>query len=344
MTVRTIIVDDSPTMRAMIAGLLRQDPDIDVIGMAANAAEARVMIRERDPDVVTLDVEMPGMNGIDFLEKIMSLRPTPVVMLSSHTAKGAEATLRALSLGAVDCYAKPAGRISDLWSNDAGRLVQMVKAAASCKYKLQGRTLAQPAHPAAHIGKAWNGRMIAIAASTGGVEALNHLLGSFPADCPPTVIVQHMPAGYTAMLARSLDRAAVPKVMEAQHNMALERGHIYIAPAGPQHCAIKGRSPMRSVIEDGDPVNGHRPSADRLFASLASYGPSDAVGVILTGMGDDGARGLVAMRGVGIPTIGQNAETSLIYGMPRAAAEMGGLDDVLPLSSIAARLMELCSC
>jgi two-component system, chemotaxis family, protein-glutamate methylesterase/glutaminase len=344
MSVRTIIVDDSPTMRAIIAGLLRQDPQIDVIGTAANAAEARIMIRERDPDVVTLDIEMPGMNGIDFLDKIMSLRPTPVVMLSSHTAKGAEATLRALSLGAVDCYAKPAGRISDLLDSDAGRLAQMVKAAASCKPKLQGRTLAQPSCASAHAGKTWNGRIIAIAASTGGVEALNHLLGSFPVDCPPTIIVQHMPAGYTTMLARSLDRAVAPKVVEARHNMTLEPGHIYIAPAGPQHCIIKGRNPMRCVIQDGDPVNGHRPSADRLFTSLAGYGPSDAVGVILTGMGDDGARGLTAMHAAGLPTIGQNAETSLIYGMPRAAADMGGLDDVLPLSSIAARLMELCSC
>lgn len=344
MSIRTIIVDDSPTMRAMIAGLLRQDPDIDVIGVAGNAAEARVMIRERDPDVVTLDVEMPGMNGIDFLEKIMTLRPTPVVMLSSHTAKGAEATLRALSLGAVDCYAKPQGRISDFMAHDAGRLGQMVKAAASCKHKLQGRTLARPDGAATHAGKNWNGRIIAIAASTGGVEALNHVLGSFPADCPPTLIVQHMPAGYTAMLARSLDRAIAPMVTEARHQMRMERGHVYIVPAGTQHCTLTGQQPYLCTLKDGEPVNGHRPSADPLFLSLAGYAPSDAVGVILTGMGDDGARGLAAMHAAGFPTIGQNAETSLIYGMPRAAADMGALTDILPLSAIAARLMELCSC
>lgn len=344
MTVRAIIVDDSATMRGIIAGILRQDDEIEIVGTAADAAEARVLIRERDPDVVTLDVEMPNMDGIDFLEKIMRLRPTPVVMVSTRTAKGAETTLRALSLGAVDCYAKPTGRISELLTSDGGRLAQMVKAAASCKHKLQGRTMAAPNGPAAHAGKQWNGRIIAIAASTGGVEAITHLLRSFPVDCPPTVIVQHMPTKYTAMLARSLDRIVAPKVIEAQDGMPIERGHVYIAPAGAQHFTLRGDNPPICKLNGGEPMNGHRPSADPMFQSFLPFSPSKAVGVVLTGMGDDGARGLKAMRTAGFPTISQSEESALIYGMPRAAYEMGGVSEVLPLQSMTNRLMELCTC
>jgi two-component system chemotaxis response regulator CheB len=344
MTVRTIIVDDSATMRGIIAGILSQDDEIEIVGTAADAAEARVLIRERDPDVVTLDVEMPKMDGIDFLEKIMRLRPTPVVMVSTRTEKGAETTLRALSLGAVDCYAKPQGRISDILTSDGGRLAQMVKAAASCKYKLQGRTLAAPRGPHAHAGKQWNGRIIAIAASTGGVEAVSHLLRSFPVDCPPTVIVQHMPTKYTAMLARSLGRMVAPKVVEAEDRMPLERGHVYIAPAGPKHLILRGDNPTMCKLNNGEPINGHRPSADPMFQSLLTLPPSKAVGVVLTGMGDDGARGLKAMRAAGFPTISQSEDSALIYGMPRAAFEMGGVSEVLPLESMATRLMELCTC
>ena len=339
MSVRTLVVDDSPTMRALVASLLNRDPEIEIIGTADCPSKARTMIRELDPDVITLDVEMPEMDGLSFLEKIMRLRPTPVVMVSGYTQSGAEATVRALELGAFDCYAKPQGGMGDLLARDDGKLAEMVKQAASTRHRLQPRHAG--VRPTQQFS--WNGKLVAIAASTGGVEAIGTLLESFPDNAPPTVIVQHMPAHFTRSFATRLDGRVAPRVVEAEDGMQLQQGTVYIAPGGDHHLAVRGSNPYYCRLIAGDPVNGHRPSGDILFQSVAQAMRDHSVGVILTGMGDDGARGLLKLREIGATTLGQNEATSLIYGMPRAAAKFGAVTEPLALDRIAQRILQLCS-
>ncbi len=340
MTVRALIVDDSPTIRGLLAAMLRRDPEIEVVGTAAEPLKARSLMRSLDPDVVTLDVEMPGMDGLDFLERIMRLRPTPVVMVSSLTTSGASATLRALELGAVDCFAKPTGGLRDLLESGANELIAKVKGAAGCRGRL-ARPTASSAPPDAFD---WNGRMIAIGASTGGVEAIGALLSAFPENCPPTLIVQHMPMNFTRMFASRLHSRVKPNVVEAEDGMPIRQGTVYIAPAAAGHLTVGGRQQPVCKIVQGPPVSGHQPAADMLFRSVAALDASRATGIILTGMGQDGAAGLREMHARGMPTIGQDEASSLIYGMPRAAFELGALSHVLPLGSIAPRVLELCQC
>ena len=343
MTVRTVIVDDSRTMRALLETLLDREPDIEVVGSAESAAAARALIRETDPDVITLDVEMPGMDGLTFLEKIMRLRPTPVVMVSGRTREGADATLRALELGAVGCYAKPLGGFGEFLLSDAGELANMVREAALAKGRLTGpRGADRPA--AARTGAFdWNGMPVAIAASTGGVETLGALLETFPANCPPVLVVQHMPEGFTGSFAARLDSRIAPRVVEAEDGQLIEQGTIYIAPGGKLHMIGRPGAVPYIRLVSADPVSGHRPSGDVLFRSMAMGWGSRAVGVILTGMGADGARGLLEMREAGAPTLGQNQSSALIYGMPRAAFEMGAVCEQLSLEAIGSRIFDLCS-
>ncbi len=340
MSVRALVVDDSPTMRGLVTAMLRRDPEIEVVGTASEPLKARALMRELDPDVVTLDVEMPGMDGLDFLDRIMRLRPTPVVMVSSFTTSGAAATVRALELGAVDCFAKPSGGLRTLLETCADELIAKVKGAASCRGRL-ARVTPAAAPP---VGFEWNGRMIAIGASTGGVEALTALLSTFPVNCPPTLVVQHMPANFTRMFATRLSMRVRPKVVEAEDGMPIRQGTVYIAPGGVGHLTVSGRQQPVCRIADDAPLSGHRPSVDMLFHSLARHDPARVAGIILTGMGQDGAAGLAAMRRAGMPTIGQDEATSLIYGMPRAALECGALGTVLPLDAIASHVLELCRC
>lgn len=339
MTVRALIVDDSPTMRALLAGLLRRDPEIEVIGTADRASVARTMIREMDPDVITLDIEMPEMNGLDFLDRIMRLRPTPVVMVSTLTQAGAEATVRALELGAVDCYPKPTDGVAGLMAGDGGALAEKVKLAARSR---RGPRLDRPAAIAPQGDFVWNGRYLMIGASTGGVEALGAILAQFPANCPPTLIVQHMPALFTRCFAARLDGVVAPRVMEAGDGDPLAQGIVHIAPGGDRHAIVRGVARPHVRLADAPPVSGHRPSVDAMFRSAARTLGDRAVGAILTGMGQDGARGLMAMRDAGASTIGQNEATALIYGMPRAAAQLGAVEEELPLDRIAGRLLALC--
>ncbi len=338
MTVRALVVDDSPTMRAIVAHTLSQDTEIEVVGTAENPLRAREMIKALDPDVITLDIEMPGMNGLDFLEKLMRLRPMPVVMLSTLTTRGAEATLRALELGAFDCLAKPSdglGKVGDYRS----QLVGTVKAAARSP-----RRRREPARPvAASAGQSFRSdALIAVGASTGGVEALIELLSGFPENCPPTVIVQHMPPTFTATFAARLDRLSKPAVTEARHGAPLLPGHVYLAPGGEQHLEVGGTGPWRCRLIEGDRMSGHRPSVDRLFFSVAKAAGDSAVGAILTGMGGDGAEGLKAMRAAGAMTLGQDQATCTVYGMPAVAFQIGAVAHQLPLPRIAARLLSEC--
>jgi two-component system chemotaxis response regulator CheB len=334
--IRVLIVDDSATMRSLISTILSRDPEIEVVGEAGDPLEAREAIKRLNPDVLTLDVEMPNMNGIDFLEKIMRLRPMPVVMVSTLTVRGAEATMEALELGAIDCVAKPStGGLEGFHD-----LPFKVKAAA--KAKVRPLRQAEPGAPKlAPLEHTPNDCIIAIGSSTGGVEALITVLSRFPANCPPTVITQHMPATFTKSFSERLDRLCAPKVAEAYDGAVLESGRIYIAPGGDTHLEISGGSSgLRCRLSDGPAVNGHRPSVDVLFRSVAKVAGPKAIGAILTGMGRDGAEGLLAMRRAGARTVGQDESSSVVYGMPKAAFEIGAVERQAPLERIAAELLK----
>jgi len=332
--VRVLIVDDSATMRSLIAAVLERDPEIEVVGEAGDPLEAREAIKQLNPDVITLDVEMPNMNGIEFLEKIMRLRPMPVVVVSTLTVRGAEATLEALELGAVDCIAKPSTGGLEGFRD----LPFKVKAAAKANVKPLGPARAAPAPvPFDH---AQDGRVIAIGSSTGGVEALITVLSRFPANCPPTVITQHMPATFTKSFSQRLDKICAPQVAEATDGAPLERGRIYIAPGGDRHLAIGGTGVLRCRLTAGDPVNGHRPSVDVLFHSVAKTVGPNAVAAILTGMGRDGADGMLAIRQAGGRTLGQDEASCVVYGMPKVAFELGAVERQAPLDRLAAELLK----
>lgn len=338
--VRVLIVDDSATVRHLLTEILGRDPEIEVVGTAPEPAIARQMIKDLNPDVITLDVEMPHMNGLEFLEKIMRLRPMPVVMISTLTERGAEVTLDALALGAVDYFAKPVSNLSTLLKDAAAELAQKVKTAAAANVRALERT--RPAAPGAHDHGEFQNKLIAIGSSTGGVEALIEVLSQFPRNCPPTVITQHMPAGFTTSFSKRLDRLCAPRVTEAVDGEPIQPGHIYLAPGAVSHLEVGGRSAWRCSLVSDAPTSGHRPSVDRLFHSVARTAGAKAVGVILTGMGRDGAAGLLAMRGAGAYTIGQDEATSVVYGMPRAAFECGAVTARLPLEKIGSEIIKHC--
>lgn len=333
--VRVVVVDDSATMRGLIAAALRRDPEIEVVGSAGDPHEARQAIKALNPDVITLDVEMPNMDGLEFLERIMRLRPMPVVMVSTLTQAGAETSIKALELGAIDCVAKPVGTVSEGFAELAAK----VRAAARAKVRPRG---AAPAHACVRRDYAPSGVLLALGASTGGVEALLTILGQFPADCPPTVITQHMPANFTTSFAARLDRACAATVQEAYDGASIEPGRVYLAPGGSRHLAVARSGGLRCRLTESEPVSGHRPSVDVLFGSVAEAAGAAAVGVILTGMGRDGARGLGSMREAGARTLGQDEASSIVYGMPKAAADLGAVERQAPLSHLAEIALSLC--
>jgi two-component system chemotaxis response regulator CheB len=336
---RVLVVDDSRTMRNLICHALSRDSDIEIVGQAADPLEARAAMKTLDPDVVTLDVEMPNMNGIEFLSKIMSLRPTPVIMVSNLTREGTEATIKALEIGAVDCVAKPMPGEQEMFAD----LPAKVKTAAGARLHLMRapRQDGAHAHKAAACGYIPGGKMIAIGASTGGVEALIAVLSQFPQNCPPTVIAQHMPAAFTKSFAERLDRLCAPRVSEAFEGAPLLAGQIYVAPGSVAHLEVVSGKTLTCRLKAADLVNGHRPSVDVLLNSVAAAARSEAVGVILTGMGRDGAEGLAAMRQAGARTIGQDRATSLVYGMPRMAFELGAVEKQMPLEKIGDEVLRL---
>ncbi|MGI4819109.1 MAG: protein-glutamate methylesterase/protein-glutamine glutaminase [Janthinobacterium lividum] len=332
--VKVLVVDDSATMRSLIAAVLRRDPEIEVVGTAEDPLDARAKIKQLNPDVITLDVEMPNMNGLEFLEKIMRLRPMPVVMVSTLTQAGTDVTLAALEIGAVDAVAKPAVGVPA--AEAFADLAEKVKSAARARVRpleqrqVQGHEGSYHADPH-HI--------LAIGSSTGGVEALLTILQGFPADCPATVITQHMPATFTRSFAARLDKMTPAHVSEAVDGAILKPGHIYLAPGGAYHLTVTGG---RCRLVASDPVNGHRPSVDVLFESVARSG-RPMTGAILTGMGKDGARGLLAMREAGAQTFGQDEASCVVYGMPKAAYELGAVQRQMPLARLAPALLESCA-
>ncbi|MEO0031116.1 MAG: chemotaxis-specific protein-glutamate methyltransferase CheB [Pseudomonadota bacterium] len=331
--IRVVVVEDSPTMRAILKTRLEREGDIAVVGAAANAAEGRQMIRELNPDVVTLDVEMPGMNGLDFLEKIMQLRPTPVIVVSGSTQKGTDTTARALALGAVDVYAKNESS-GGLPMEDMGRLAGLIREAANVRFSPRGATTQRVATEA-RTSLRERPRLIAIGSSTGGVEALQTLLSEFPADCPPTVIVQHISPRFAPAVARTLDQHCPPRVLIAEPDLPLKAGHVYLAPGDDRHLSVGGTASFHARLRRGEPVAGHVPSVDVLFQSVAEVVGAQAVGILLTGMGADGAQGLLAMSRRGAHTIAQDEATCTVFGMPRAAISLGAAGVVAPLGAIA---------
>lgn len=336
--VRVLVVDDSATMRGVISAVLRRDAGIEVVGSAGDPLEARQAIKDLNPDVITLDVEMPNMNGIEFLEKIMRLRPTPVIMISTLTQAGADTTIEALALGAVDCIGKPGPGVTA--AEAFGGLCDKVKAAARSRLRATGDAV-RPTMSAAEFRP--NGSMVAIGSSTGGVEALLTVIPTFPANCPPTVITQHMPATFTRSFAKRLDASSAASVAEAEDGAPMEPGKVWLAPGGGRHLTVeRSGGVLRCRLREGEAVNGHSPSVDVLFESIAVAGGRKAVGAILTGMGRDGAKGLLSMRDAGARTLGQDEATCVVYGMPRAAFELGAVERQSPLSRMGAQIIAAC--
>lgn len=333
---RVLVCDDSALTRQVLTKLLSEDPEIEVVGAASDPEKAWQMIQQLAPDVMTLDVEMPKMDGVTFLEKLMAHRPMPVVMVSSLTERGADVTLRALEAGAVDFVSKPALDVAAGTATLGREIRDKVKAAATAR--IRGRRTAKPSAPrprATGLGFSATHKVIAIGASTGGTEALMEVLTEMPADSPGIVIVQHMPAGFTASFAERLNAACAINVREARNGDRVQQGRALLAP-GEQHMKLERSGATMSVsLHSTPPVNRFRPAVDVLFHSVAKQMGGNAVGVILTGMGRDGANGLVAMRNAGAHTIAQDEATCVVYGMPRAAFEAGGAERVLPLGKIA---------
>ncbi|MBS0249364.1 MAG: chemotaxis response regulator protein-glutamate methylesterase [Proteobacteria bacterium] len=339
--VRVLIVDDSAVIRQLLQMLLSQDPEIEVVGTAGDPLIARDRIKALNPDVVTLDVEMPNMDGVTFLRKIMTLRPMPVVMVSTLTQAGAETTLEALEIGAVDFVAKPVKDAAQGLAEIAGELQAKVKQAARARVARNTATLA-PAKPRRAFSGGAGERLVAIGASTGGVEALKKVLVHLPAECPPIVVTQHMPPRFTAAFAERLNRECPMKVSEATHNETVEAGHVYIAPGSHHLEVVRVGNEYRCILSESAPVSGHRPSVDVLFRSVAKAAGKSAVGAILTGMGKDGAEGLLAMRQAGAYTLGQDEASALIYGMPRVAFERGAVMRQVSLSHMADAILDAC--
>jgi two-component system chemotaxis response regulator CheB len=351
--IRVLVVDDSALVRKLLTQMLESDPGIEVVGTASDPFVAREKIKQLNPDVLTLDVEMPRMDGITFLGNLMRLRPMPVVMVSSLTERGAEVTLDALSIGAVDVVTKPKIDLAHTLEDYAEEIVGKVKAAARVKVRGGGTpvsarfadTATMPLFSALggsapRIFKTTD-MLIAIGASTGGTEAIKDVLMQFPSDAPGTVITQHIPPVFSKSFADRLNSLCAMTVCEATDGAQIVRGHAFVAPGG-RHLEIE-RNGARFVcrVTDTEPVNRHRPSVDVMFNSVARNIGRNAIGVILTGMGNDGAAGMKAMHDAGISTIAQDEKTSVIWGMPGEAVKAGGVDRVLPLTAIAGEVLDL---
>ena len=351
--IRVLVVDDSAVMRQLLTEILNSDPDIEVVGTAPDPFVAREKIKLLNPDVLTLDVEMPRMDGLAFLRNLMRLRPMPVVMCSSLTQKGAAVALDALSLGAIDFVAKPAVDVIHGIKEAAQEIVSKVKMAS----RAQVRPLVERA-PAARVEErrdagavlpkrsapthfATTDRIIAIGASTGGTEAIKQVLSSLPADIPGIVIVQHIPKAFSGPFAIRMNASSVLNVCEASDRQPILAGHVYIAPGDQHLLVVRDGARYQCRLSDGDLVNRHRPSVDVLFRSVAQSAGRNSIGVMLTGMGRDGAEGMKEMRDAGASTIAQDENSSVVWGMPGAAWQTGAVQSLHPLQEIAARIVEL---
>jgi len=345
--IKVLIVDDSALVRRMLTEMLSSDASITVLGAAHDAYDAREKIKSLNPDVLTLDVEMPRMDGVTFLRNLMRLRPMPVIMVSSLTDKGAEVTLDALSIGAVDYLPKPKIDLAATLADYKEELIAKVKAAASARLRATTTTSASASADAILAKRApqrqlrTTERIIAIGASTGGTEAIKEVLIRLPPDTPGIVITQHIPKLFSGAFARRMDACCQVSVCEAEDGQQILRGHAYVAPGDMHLLLVRDGARYVCRLDDGPPVNRHKPSVDVLFRSVAQQAGRNAIGVILTGMGKDGALGLKEMRDAGARTVAQDEATSIVWGMPGEAVAVGGAADVLPLGDIWSRVLQL---
>lgn len=346
--IRVIVVDDSALVRSLLAEIINRQSDMECIGTANDPLVAREMIRELNPDVITLDVEMPRMDGIDFLGRLMRLRPMPVLMISTLTERGAEVTMRALELGAVDFVAKPRIGVANGLQQLATEIVDKIRIASKAHVHRVVRSASAGApvpavkpvtSSASLLGRVSTEKLIAIGASTGGTEAIKEVLIHMPADAPAIVITQHMPPGFTTSFASRLNSLCQITVKEASHGERILPGHAYIAPGGTQFAISRSGANYVAVVNDEPPVNRHKPSVEVLFKSVAQFAGRNAFGVMLTGMGADGAAAMREMRDAGSYNYVQDEASCIVFGMPREAIAHGAADEVLPLNKIAEALL-----
>ena len=351
--IKVLVVDDSALVRQILVEVLNAARDIEVVGTASDPFVARDRIKELNPDVLTLDVEMPRMDGLTFLANLMRLRPMPVVMVSSLTDQGAEITLKALELGAIDFVSKPKIDVAGTLAQFGDEILGKIRMAAGARVRARSAPVVAghvapkfsadavlPAAAGARMMRTTD-RIIAIGASTGGTEAIREVLTGLPADCPAIVIAQHIPEAFSLPFTRRMDSLAAMSVVEPADGQYIMPGHVYIAP-GARHLLVeRDGARYRCRLNNGPPVNRHCPSVDVLFRSVAQNVGPNAVGVILTGMGDDGARGLKEMLDAGARTLAQDEASSVVWGMPGAAVRLGGAQDILPLSRVAEHIMRL---
>jgi len=343
MAIKVLIVDDSALIRRILTEVIDAQEDMVVVGSAPDPLVARTMIKSLNPDVLTLDVEMPKMNGLDFLEKLMKLRPMPVLMISTLTEKSSAVTIQALSLGAVDFITKPKMDQMQEMRAYGDMIADKIRAAAVAQIKHMKVVNEAPAPKKnALIGNATisSQKVIAVGASTGGTEAINKFLLSMPEDCPPIVITQHMPAGFTASFSARLNNNCAINVKEGTHNELIKPGWAYIAPGGNHMLISKRGGNYYTQLNKAEPVNRHRPSVDVLFDSVAICVGKQALGVILTGMGKDGAQGLLKMKQAGSYNFSQNEDSCVVYGMPKEAVNVGAVDQVEDLSKITGAVLQ----
>lgn len=339
--IRVLCVDDSALVRSLMVEIINSHSDMEVVAVAPDPIVARDLIKEFNPDVLTLDVEMPRMDGLDFLERLMRLRPMPVVMVSSLTERNSEVTLKALELGAVDFVTKPSLGLRDGLLEYSDLIAEKIRVAAVAKLPRHNNKVkaSLSRSPLVHRFSTTE-KLILIGASTGGTEAIRQVLEPMPANSPAILITQHMPAGFTRSFVQRLDSLCAMQVHEAEHGQRVLPGHVYLAPGGVAHMKL-ARSGANYVVEleASEPVNRHRPAVDVLFNSAAHVAGRNAVGIVLTGMGKDGAQGLLAMKNAGAITFAQDEATSVVFGMPREALAIGAASEALPLSEISERLL-----
>ncbi|MBS9431206.1 protein-glutamate methylesterase/protein-glutamine glutaminase [Photorhabdus hainanensis] len=336
--ITVLCVDDSALMRQIMREIINSHPDMEVVACAPDPLVARDLIKKHNPQVLTLDVEMPRMDGIDFLEKLMRLRPMPVVMISSLTAKGSEITLRALELGAVDFVTKPQLGIREGMLAYSELIAEKIRTAAQAKLSVPIATPISSV-PLSFKPLLSSEKLIAVGASTGGTEAIKNLLQPLPVTSPALLITQHMPPGFTRSFAERLNKLSQVTVKEAENGERILPGHAYIAP-GDRHMELcRNGADYQILITDAPAVNRHRPSVDVLFRSVAKFAGRNAVGVLLTGMGSDGAAGLLEMKQAGAYTLAQDEASCVVFGMPRAAIQMGAVDEVMDIHKISKKML-----
>lgn len=344
MAIKVLIVDDSALVRSLLSEIIRNSPDFELVGAAPDAYVARDMVNQFAPDVITLDIEMPRMDGLTFLEKLMAARPTPVVMISTLTESGADATIQALELGAVDFIPKPKLGITEGLREYSELIVEKLRAAAEVSVKK--RSPKQLADKAVANEKTSLNRLhgtekiIAIGASTGGTEAIKDVLMQLPADMPGIVMTQHMPAGFTHSFAQRLNKLTRLHVAEAKDGQRILPGHAYLAPGGFHLVVTRYGADYVIKLTESEPVHRHRPAVDVMMESVASAGGKNVIGILLTGMGKDGAQGMLSIRKHGGYTIAQDEASCIVYGMPKEAVSVGGVDSIVNLDEIGAAILD----